>query len=201
MKMFKDVRKIVEAVESGFYRRHVLVVGDLMLDRYFWGAVERISPEAPVPIVRLNHKTHAAGGAANVAANLSSLGCTVAVAGIVGADEEGRLMLELMRSAGIETKAILAVPERPTTCKTRILDARQQMIRLDVEKIGELSLALTERLLSEIEAQIPGWSAIILSDYGKGLLSDFICLAVIRGARKLSIPTFVDPKGAHYQKH
>jgi D-beta-D-heptose 7-phosphate kinase / D-beta-D-heptose 1-phosphate adenosyltransferase len=201
MNMFKDIRKIVETVERDFYRRRVLVIGDLMLDRYFWGVVERISPEAPVPVVRLNHKTHAAGGAANVAANLSSLGCAVAVAGIVGADEDGRLLLDLMRSAGIETTAVLSVPERPTTCKTRILDARQQMIRLDVEKIEELSLALRELLVSEIETQMPGCSAIVISDYGKGLLSDSICQAVIRRARKLSVPTFVDPKGAHYQKY
>ena len=136
-----------------------------------------------------------------MATNLSALGCAVSLAGIVGTDEDGCLLLELMRSSGIETTAVFSMPDRPTTCKTRVLDARQQMIRLDVEKVAEISLELSQRLVSDIEVQIPGCSAIVLSDYGKGLLSDFVCQAIIRRARKLSIPTFVDPKGAHYQKY
>jgi D-beta-D-heptose 7-phosphate kinase/D-beta-D-heptose 1-phosphate adenosyltransferase len=201
MLKFKDVQTIVAAIERDFSNRRFLVIGDVMLDRYFWGAVERISPEAPVPVVRLNHKTHAPGGAANVAANLNALGCGVSVVGIVGADEDGGELLEFFRSSGIETTAVLSVPDRPTTCKTRVLDARQQMIRLDVEKVGELSPELQRRLVSGIEAQITSCSAVILSDYGKGLLNEFICQFVIREARKLSIPTFVDPKGLHYQKY
>jgi D-beta-D-heptose 7-phosphate kinase / D-beta-D-heptose 1-phosphate adenosyltransferase len=199
--MFKSREKIVEAVEKEFFGRRILVIGDLMLDRYFWGVVDRISPEAPVPVVRLNHKSHAAGGAANVATNLTALGCGVTVVGIVGADQDGEQLLELMRSAGIETKSVFSISDRPTTCKTRILDARQQMMRLDVEHIMELSVELKQRLVSEIEAHMPGCSAIILSDYGKGLLSDSVCQSVIRHARKLSIPTFADPKGAHYKKY
>jgi D-beta-D-heptose 7-phosphate kinase/D-beta-D-heptose 1-phosphate adenosyltransferase len=199
--MFKDFQKVHETVERGFHSRRVLVIGDLLLDRYLWGAVERISPEAPVPVVRLDHKTHAAGGAANVAANLSALGCGVSVAGMVGADEDGRQLLELLRTSGIDTTAVLSAPDRPTTCKMRILGGRQQMLRLDIEKAGELSPELKRLLLSGIEAQIPGCSAIILSDYGKGLLDDSVCQAIIRRARELSIPTFVDPKGLHYEKY
>jgi len=201
MREFKDVQKIVSAIERSFPNRRVLVVGDLMLDRYFWGSVERISPEAPVPVVRLDHKTQAPGGAANVAANLNALGCGVSVTGVVGADEDGRELLNFFRSAGIESTGVLSVPDRPTTCKTRVLDARQQMIRLDVEKTGELSPEFQRRLVCEIETQMTGCSAIILSDYGKGLLSESVCQFVIRQARKLSIPTFVDPKGLHYQKY
>ena len=199
--MFKDLQKVHEIVERGFHSRRVLVIGDLLLDRYLWGAVERISPEAPVPVVRVDHKTHAAGGAANVAVNLSALGCAVSVAGVVGADEDGRQLLELLQTAGIETTAVLSAPDRPTICKTRILGGQQQMLRLDVEKTGELSLELKKLLLSEIERQIPGCSAIILSDYGKGLLSDSVCQAIIRRAHELSIPTFVDPKGLRYEKY
>ena len=201
MSMFKDIQGIIDTVETGFRTRRVLVIGDLMLDRYFWGVVERISPEAPVPVVRLDHKTQAPGGAANVAANLNSLGCRVSVAGVVGADEEGRQLLNFFLTAGIETAAVLKVSDRPTTCKTRILDARQQMIRVDEEKVGEFSPDLQRGLLSGIEAQITGCSAIILSDYSKGLLSDSVCQFVIRQAFKHSIPTFVDPKGLHYQKY
>jgi len=199
--MFRDLQEVLETVERGFHGRRVLVIGDLMLDRSLWGVVERISPEAPVPVVRLDHRTHALGGAANVAANLSSLGCRVALAGVVGADEDGRQLLELLQTSGIETRAILSTPDRPTICKTRILGGQQQMLRFDVEKPGKLSPELKRLLLAGIEAQIPDSAAIILSDYGKGLLDDFVCQVIIRRAQELSIPTFVDPKGLHYEKY
>ena len=199
--MFKDFHTVLETVEAGFHHHRVLVVGDLMLDRYLWGAVDRISPEAPVPVVRLDHKTCVAGGAANVAANLSALGCRVSAAGVLGTDDDGHQLLELLHSAGIETTAVLSTPGRPTTCKTRILGGRQQMLRLDVEKGGELSAELKDLLLSRIEMQLAGCSAIVLSDYGKGLLSDAVCQAIIRRGRKLSIPALVDPKGLHYEKY
>ena len=199
--MFKDLQRVVGIVERGFHGRRVLVVGDLMLDRYLWGAVERISPEAPVPVVRLDHKTHVAGGAANVAVNLRGLGCAVSLAGVVGSDEDGRQLLEVVQNSGIDTAAILAIPHRPTICKTRILGGRQQMLRVDVEKAGEFSSELQSMLVAKIEGQISGCSAIILSDYGKGLLSDSVCQSIIRRGRELSIPTFVDPKGLHYEKY
>jgi len=199
--MFKDLQRVVGIVERGFHGRRVLVVGDLMLDRYLWGAVERISPEAPVPVVRLDHKTHVAGGAANVAVNLRGLGCAVLLAGVVGSDEDGRQLLEVVQNSGIDAAAILATPDRPTICKTRILGGRQQMLRVDVEKAGEFSSELQSMLVAKIEGQISGCSAIILSDYGKGLLSDSVCQSIIRRGRELSIPTFVDPKGLHYEKY
>lgn len=199
--MFKDLQKIVEVVRTGFPSCRMLVVGDLMLDRYYWGAVERISPEAPVPVVRLNHKSHAAGGTANVAANLSALGCPVSLAGVVGSDEDGRQLLELLQSYGIETTAVLTTPERPTICKTRILGGQQQMLRLDNEETGNLGTNLRGHLLAGIEAKIPGSSAIILSDYGKGLLDSSLCRAIIRRARELGIPVFVGPKGLHYEQY
>jgi len=199
--MFKDFHKVHETVEAGFHRPRVLVVGDLMLDRYLWGAVERISPEAPVPVVRLDHQTSVVGGAANVAANLSALGCKVSAAGILGTDEDGHQLLELLHAAGIETTAVLSTPDRPTTCKTRILGGRQQMLRFDVEKSGEPGSELKDLLLSRIEMLISGCSAIVLSDYGKGLLSDAVCQAIIRRGRELEIPTLVDPKGLHYEKY
>lgn len=199
--MFNDLQKIHDVVESGFKTQRVLVVGDVMLDRYFWGAVERISPEAPVPVVRLDHKTHVAGGAANVAANLRGLGCEVTLAGLVGDDEDGRQLLELLRASGVETAAILSRTDRPTICKTRILGGRQQILRVDTEKTGEFSQELKAQLLSRIEAQISGCAAIVLSDYGKGVLSDEVCQALVQRGQELSIPTFVDPKGLHYEKY
>src|SRR5262249_30260997 len=140
-------------------------------------------------------------GAANVAANLRGLGCEVSVAGVIGADEDGRQLLELLQASGIETTAVLSATDRPTICKTRILGGRQQILRLDTERTGELGSEMAAQLLSAIETQISNCSAIILSDYGKGLLSDSVCQAIIRRGHELSIPTFVDPKGLHYEKY
>ena len=199
--MFKETTKVTEAVLKGFNKCRVLVVGDLMLDRYLWGAVERISPEAPVPVVRLDHKTHAAGGAANVAVNLGALGCKASVVGILGADEDGRHLLEVLRTFDLETTGILLTPERPTICKTRILGGRQQILRFDVENVGPFSSELKQRVFARIEAEVSGCSAIILSDYGKGLLDDSVCQTIIGLARTGSIPIFVDPKGLKYEKY
>ncbi len=194
-------KRLIETIERGFQSQRVLVIGDLMLDRYLWGMVEKVSPEAPVPVVRLDHKSHTAGGAANVAANLSSLGCRVSVIGVIGADEDGRQLVELLQSSHIDTSTIFSTSDRPTICKTRILGGRQQMLRLDVEKSGELSIELDMLILSGFEAQVSGCAAIILSDYGKGVLSDAVCQAIIRRGRELRIPIFVDPKGLNYEKY
>lgn len=193
--------RVAEVIERGFHGQRVLVIGDLMLDRYLWGMVEKVSPEAPVPVVRLDHKSHTAGGAANVAANLSSLGCKVSVIGVLGADEDGRQLLELLQRSNINTSAIFSMTDRPTICKTRILGGRQQMLRLDVENCGELSLELNRLILSGFHAQVSGCAAIILSDYAKGVLSDSVCQAIIRRGRELRIPIFVDPKGLNYAKY
>ena len=199
--MFNDRASVNHTVQHGFRRVRALVIGDLILDRYLWGRVERISPEAPVPVVRLDHKTHVAGGAANVAANLSALGCKVSVAGKLGADEDGRQLLELLQDSHVETKAVLQSPDAPTICKTRILGGQQQMLRFDVEKVAELKPDLRSRFLAGIEQQLPGASLVILSDYGKGLLDGLVCQTLIGRARELSIPVFVDPKGLSYEKY
>jgi D-beta-D-heptose 7-phosphate kinase/D-beta-D-heptose 1-phosphate adenosyltransferase len=199
--MFSDPQRIVQAVEQGFQHRRVLVIGDLMLDRYLWGVVERISPEGPVPVVRLDHKTHVAGGAANVAANLGGLGCVVSVMGVVGADEDGRQLLELMQACGIDTTAVFSVPGLPTICKTRILGGRQQMLRLDVESTGVLNGELERALVAKIELHILNCSAVILSDYGKGVLTDGVCRQIIDLGHRLRIPILVDPKGLDYRKY
>lgn len=199
--MFKNTNQISETVRCGFHKRRVLVVGDLMLDRYLWGQVERISPEAPVPVVRVDHKSHVAGGAANVAANLSALGCAVSVVGLLGTDEEGRHLLDLLQSLGIETTGILTTPDRPTTSKTRIVGGRQQMLRLDVERGSALNSELTQQVLAGVEAHISGSTAIVLSDYGKGLLNEPVCQTTIGRARTLGLPVFIGPKGLNYERY
>ncbi len=199
--MFQNSNRVFETVQSRFSNLRVLVIGDLMLDRYLWGTVERISPEAPVPVIRLDHKSQAPGGAANVAANLRGLNCAVGLFGVVGVDDEGRQLLDLLKSGAVETSTILSVPARPTICKTRILGGRQQMLRLDVEEASEFNQDLQRQLLARIEPQIPACAAIILSDYGKGVLADFLCQNIIRRAREVSVPVLVDPKGSCYQKY
>lgn len=199
--MMKDSNKVLETVQAGFHGPRVLVIGDLVLDRYLWGTVERISPEAPVPVVLLDHESHAVGGAANVAANLSGLGCKVVVAGALGGDDNGRRLSRLLRSLDIETTPTLLTKDRPTICKTRILGGQQQMLRLDVEKVRELGPQRERQMIVGIESRIEDCSAIVLSDYGKGVLSQTICQSVIRRARGLSIPVFVDPKGMDYRKY
>jgi D-beta-D-heptose 7-phosphate kinase / D-beta-D-heptose 1-phosphate adenosyltransferase len=193
--------RVTETVAGGFNGQRVLVIGDLMLDRYLWGMVEKVSPEAPVPVVRLDHQSYTAGGAANVAANLTSLGCRVSIIGVVGADQDGRQLLELLQSSNIDTSAILTIADRPTVCKTRILGGKQQMLRLDVEKSGELSIELNRLILSGFHSQVSGCAAIILSDYGKGVLSHSVCQAIIGRGHELGIPTLVDPKGLNYEKY
>lgn len=199
--MFSDARNVLEAVQNKFRDCHMLVVGDLILDRYLWGTVERISPEAPVPVVRLDHQSQVPGGAANVAANLSGFGCKVALAGVVGEDEEGCQLAALLKARGIETSAVLETPDRPTISKTRIIGGRQQMLRLDAEKVSELGPEVRARLLARVEEGLARCGAVVLSDYGKGLLDESACRAVIRRARDLSKPVYVDPKGRDYKKY
>jgi rfaE bifunctional protein kinase chain/domain len=173
----------------------VLVVGDLMLDRYLWGQVQRISPEAPVPIVDVQREESRLGGAANVALNLLGLGCQPLLLGTTGTDAEGDTLRTLCAELGMNTKGLVPSPERRTTTKTRILGQQQQMLRVDKED---------RHLLSEAEraAVLEGFHrllalkpvAIILEDYDKGLLSPELITAIVTHAQAASIPTFVDPK-------
>jgi D-beta-D-heptose 7-phosphate kinase / D-beta-D-heptose 1-phosphate adenosyltransferase len=192
--MFRDIARVLETVQQGFYGRGVLVVGDLILDRHLWGRVDRISPEAPVPVVRLDHTTHATGGAANVAANLSALGCKVSVAGVLGADAEGVQLEELLRQHGIDGEAVIKVVDRPTICKSRILGGQQQVLRFDVEKVCELGPEVRRDLVNRLENRLAEYSAIVISDYGKGLLDDHLCRKIIRMAQDRSLPFWPIPR-------
>jgi D-beta-D-heptose 7-phosphate kinase / D-beta-D-heptose 1-phosphate adenosyltransferase len=184
-------------------RFDVLVVGDLMLDRYLWGDVERISPEAPVPVVRLTRETDRMGGAGNVAANLAGLGLRVQLAGHVGTDVAGDILLGQLAAAGIDVAGILRVASRPTISKTRVIGGHQQMLRLDREQAGAfppdaqqwLIQAVTQRLRDAPPA------ALVLSDYAKGCLSDTVCRALIEAAGAAGVPVFVDPKGLDFDKY
>ncbi|MBD5647848.1 MAG: bifunctional D-glycero-beta-D-manno-heptose-7-phosphate kinase/D-glycero-beta-D-manno-heptose 1-phosphate adenylyltransferase HldE [Desulfovibrio sp.] len=183
----------------------ILVVGDVMLDRYLVGDVTRISPEAPVPVVRLEKRWSVPGGAGNVARNLSRLGVTARLTGLVGDDAEGRSLTEAVAAEGIE--AALAVSrERATTSKTRVLGHGQQLLRLDAERVGPLSEAELAPLREAVARLLPGSGAIIISDYGKGVFlrredGDSLCAVIMDMAREARIPVLVDPKGADWARY
>lgn len=186
----------------GATKAWALVVGDLMLDRYLIGEVERISPEAPVPIVLLKQQYDRVGGAANVAANLARLGIQTRIAGCIGNDADGQMLVRMMSDIGIDSPGILQSAQRPTTTKTRILGGHQQMMRLDQESRAPISDAETQQLLKLVLQQIARQPAVvILSDYAKGVLSTALCGQVIQRCRELKIKVLVDPKGLDYSKY
>ena len=175
---------------------NVLVVGDVMLDRYWFGEVNRISPEAPVPIVRVARREDRLGGAANVARNIVALGARATLVGIVGVDEAGKQIKVLAMQAGINQRLIEDV-DLPTTLKMRVLGRQQQLLRVDFEQTpGGASLA---RLKSEVLALIAQHDMVVLSDYAKGALEQVD--ALIHAARDAGVPVLVDPKGHLYRRY
>lgn len=180
----------------------IAVIGDVMLDRYFYGEVKRISPEAPVPINRVKRIESVLGGAANVAANLAHLGCQVFVGGVTGADDDRHLLEKNLAEAGIDYSGLLKSEERSTITKLRVIGATQQMLRLDFEEVSDLTLAemqaLSDWLAGLFDQKLDG---VIISDYAKGVCSDAFCQKVIQTARAYKVPVLIDPKGADWEKY
>jgi len=198
--LFLNNENIADALRNSFGRKRVLVVGDLMIDRYNWGEVERISPEAPVPVLSLGKEATRAGGAGNVALNLAGLGLHVMVAGFAGEDENRDRLLEIFAEREIDTSAVITLSDRPTIIKTRVMAGHQQMLRVDSEDLSDIDSGDRERLYQAIIASLPV-AAIILSDYAKGVLSDGLCQRLIKAARETSTPVLVDPKGLDFSKY
>jgi D-beta-D-heptose 7-phosphate kinase / D-beta-D-heptose 1-phosphate adenosyltransferase len=198
--MNNALHRVMELVENHWDGAHILVVGDVMLDKYVWGTVERISPEAPVPIVHSSRSTHCPGGAANVAMNLAGLGAGATVIGFVGDDEDGKILAMELTGGGVNP-ALVSVADFPTISKLRILSSNQQMLRLDSEKRGHRFDGAHEALIEKVREVILGCSAVILSDYAKGVLSDRVCEIIISEARALGIPVLVDPKSRSFGKY
>jgi rfaE bifunctional protein kinase chain/domain len=175
---------------------HVVVVGDVMLDNYWWGDVERISPEAPVPVVNIKKKESRLGGAANVALNCKSLGAHVSIASVLGKDSDGNLLIDLCKKAGLDTAMLMQSDERQTTTKTRVLSRNQQMMRLDDEQTKELHtkeehpfIDLVLRMLQREKPQV-----LIFEDYNKGVLKENVIARITAHCKELGIITMVDPK-------
>ncbi|MDE8033663.1 bifunctional D-glycero-beta-D-manno-heptose-7-phosphate kinase/D-glycero-beta-D-manno-heptose 1-phosphate adenylyltransferase HldE [Actinobacillus equuli subsp. equuli] len=179
-----------------FNNAKVLVLGDVMLDRYWFGATNRISPEAPVPVVKVQDIEERAGGAANVAMNIASLGVPVALHGLIGQDDAGRALDKLLNSHNIQNHCV-ALDSHPTITKLRILSRHQQLLRLDFEE-GFHHVA-SDSLLAKLEQEITAYGALILSDYGKGTLESV--QQMIQVARKAGVPTLIDPKGTDFERY
>ncbi len=196
-------QKLINTVKQfGSDKRHALVIGDVMLDRYLIGNVGRISPEAPVPVVLLTDQNERAGGAANVAANLALLGIKTHIIGCIGDDMEGHRLKTIITDMNIDTKKMFNSTTRPTIAKTRILGGHQQMLRLDQESQLPFSTEESAAILSAIESEMAlNPSIVILSDYAKGLLNESICQKIIEACHKNNIPVLVDPKGNNYNKY
>lgn len=200
MKEKETTTKKIEDLFNSFQDIRVAVLGDVMLDSYLWGQVERISPEAPVPIVHIQREELRLGGAANVALNLAALGAKVDLLSVVGDDDYGQSLRQLLHQQGIGYEHILSTSSRPTTRKTRIMARNQQVMRLDNEVVDDLESELENRLLERISSyfQKDRPQLLILEDYNKGVLTPKIIQSVLQMARAQSMITAVDPKNENF---
>lgn len=173
---------------------HVLVVGDLMLDEYITGTVDRISPEAPVPVVHVNGESFAVGGAANVAANVVALGARCTLVGCVGQDVAGDRLRSALEKVGVGLQGLVEAMGRPTTVKTRVMARQQQVVRFDREDGSDVSDEVAEALRERIDDAIEGASCVAIEDYNKGVLVSSVVEAGLGGARRVGAPSIVDPK-------
>jgi D-beta-D-heptose 7-phosphate kinase/D-beta-D-heptose 1-phosphate adenosyltransferase len=184
----------LESLLDRFTEQRLLVVGDLVLDEYVWGEVERVSPEAPVPVVHVRDETVVLGGAANVVRNVVALGGRAAFCSLVGDDAAGRRAAELIERLGVDPKGLLVVPARPTTRKTRVIARSQQVVRFDRETLEPPPAAVGRRLLAAIDRELSHADGVVLEDYGKGVLSKSVVARAMRRFRSAGVPVVVDPK-------
>jgi len=198
--MLPELHSVLGLLETGFRQVRVLVVGDLMLDRYILGEVDRISPEAPVPVLRHATRYERPGGAANVAMNLAGLGCQTFLAGFWGTDGEQAELARLLEAAKVDTAGVVT-SSLPTISKTRIVARTQQMLRLDIESREPVPMEELQRLQARATELVKKVHAVILSDYAKGALTNELCAAVIRVARQAGVPVLVDPKSRDLSKY
>lgn len=185
-------------LEHCFGSKKVLVIGDLMLDNYLWGDVDRISPEAPVPVVRINSSSANPGGAGNVAYNLTSLGAEAHLISAVGDDKDGGVLQALLNNLNVDVTGIVADPGRQTTVKTRIIAHSQQVVRTDWETSDYVADDVKNRLLAMMNERLAECDAVILEDYNKGVLSPQLIEAAISSAVEHDVPVYADPKVDHF---
>lgn len=179
-------------------RAHILVVGDVMLDQFLWGRVRRISPEAPVPVIEFERESSMPGGAANVARNLTSLSARCQLAGLIGRDSAGRSLHRLLRNDHVACDRLITTGQRPTSVKTRIIAHQQQVARLDRETTEDLDSPLTVRLLKQVQPLLETCSAVIVGDYGKGVVTQALLDTLKSWCRTRDIWLSLDPKPVHH---
>ncbi|GJM20829.1 MAG: bifunctional protein HldE [Planctomycetota bacterium] len=179
----------------------ILLVGDMILDRYQHGTTTRISPEAPIPVLAATREERRLGGCGNVAANLAALGAEVSVVCVVGEDWGADCIRGELENVGISAAGLVADPERPTIRKTRIVSQNQQLLRIDEEKVGPPSAATEAQLLERIDALIEGVDIVVISDYGKGVLSEAVLERLCRARQRSDLRVLVDPKGRDYARY
>jgi D-glycero-beta-D-manno-heptose-7-phosphate kinase len=184
----------LESLTAAFSSARIAVIGDLMLDRYTFGTVSRISPEAPVPVLEIEDEQARLGGAANVGNNIRGLSATALMLGVVGNDTSGLILKGIFTDLGFPADGIITDSERPTTVKTRVIAGSQQMLRLDHETKQDISAATEARLLGVLEERINDLDAIILEDYNKGVVTRSLIAKTIALAKKTNTPVLVDPK-------
>ncbi len=192
--MKKKREPALEKMMKRFPNVKILVVGDIMMDRFIWGKVSRISPEAPVPVVLVEKETFLLGGAANVVNNINSLGGKVSLCGVVGDDELGQWILKGLKETGVETDGIFVEKGRQTTAKTRIIAHHQQVVRIDRETADFMKGSTFQNLSRFLKEKLKGFDGVILSDYGKGLLTRELIRTAIRRAQEAKKFIMVDPK-------
>lgn len=195
--MVKNIQRLKKIIPR-FKDVKILVIGDLILDEFVWGEVSRISPEAPVPVVWVRSESFMPGGAANVANNISSIGGKVYIAGVVGRDERGRILVDELKKRGIWTSGIVIDEDRPTTLKTRVVAHHQQVVRIDKEKIDVLKSNISGKLIDYVKGIVDEIDAIIIEDYGKGVIYPQILQEILKIARHKKKIITVDPKEEHF---
>jgi len=176
----EPLKKLVDK----FRKRKIAVVGDVMLDHFIWGESTRMSPEAPVPVVLISRETRMPGGAGNVAVNIASLGGEVFIAGFLGKDQAGDFLLKDLKKRGVHTEGLVSSAEHPTTQKSRVLSANQQVVRIDREKKTPIDPKTEKRIIGFIADNIAGWDGIVVSDYAKGCITPTLAKVMINLARK-----------------
>jgi len=188
----------VEDLLTRFGDARIVVLGDVMLDEYWWGSVERISPEAPVPVVSVERKGTKLGGAANVSLNILSLGGSAHTVSVVGNDAAGVALRNLLRERNLPDDGIVVAPDRPTTVKTRIVAHHQQVVRADIETTHEINSSLVEHVWAAYVSAMQNAAGVIISDYGKGIVNGTLLPRIIEWARQHRRFVVVDPKETHF---
>lgn len=196
--MINQDKARLKRIIANFKRAKILVIGDLILDEFIWGKVSRISPEAPVPIVWVNSESFMPGGAANVANNIHALSAQAYICGAIGSDERGRILTDELRRKNIDVEGIVIDNERPTTLKTRVIAHHQQVVRIDREKIDEIDDNIVSQILTFVKEKISLVDAVLIEDYGKGLIVPRLIQEVISLAQKHQKIIAIDPKENHF---